>query len=252
MRDFTNWRWCAACWSSSQALIDQRYVVDVVNDGEAAWQQANVLAYDLILLDMMLPKLDGVSLCQRLRSKGCGIPILMLTAATLPLTVTGLDAGADDYLVKPIELQNYLLGLEPCCVRNHTPILSGGGILTQVPMKSPENQPHLTLKGIICWSFCSAVITCTESQCHHRTSLVSCRSSGRGYCQGSYQACVRKLRQWEVLMIWLRRFMVWVITSNYFLSQCWPKREEGGASGKTSPVCVLLCPFTCLPPVVKS
>jgi len=59
-------------------------VVDVVNDGEAAWQQANVLAYDLILLDMILPKLDGVSLC-RLRSKGYGIPILM-TAATLPLT----------------------------------------------------------------------------------------------------------------------------------------------------------------------
>lgn len=90
----------------AEALIDQLYVVDVVNDGEAAWQQVKALAYDLIVLDMMLPKLDGVSLCQRLRSNGHGIPILMLTARdTTTDKVTGLDAGADDYVVKPIELQ---------------------------------------------------------------------------------------------------------------------------------------------------
>lgn len=90
----------------AEALIDQRYVVDVVNDGEAAWQQVKALAYDIIVLDMMLPKLDGVSFCQRLRSNGHGIPILMLTARdTTTDKVNGLDAGADDYVVKPIELQ---------------------------------------------------------------------------------------------------------------------------------------------------
>src|SRR4028119_1019358 len=84
----------------AEALIDQRYVVDVVHDGEAAWQQVKVLAYDLILLDVMLPNLDGVSLCQRLRFHGYGLPILMLTARdTTTDKVAGLDAGADDYVV---------------------------------------------------------------------------------------------------------------------------------------------------------
>lgn len=90
----------------AEALIEQRYVVDVVNDGEAAWQQFNSLSYDLILTDMMLPKLDGVSLCQRLRSYGYGVPILMLTARDASTDkVIGLDAGADDYMVKPVDLQ---------------------------------------------------------------------------------------------------------------------------------------------------
>lgn len=62
----------------AEALIEQRYVVDVVNDGEAAWQQFNSLGHDLIVTDMMLPKLDGVSLCQRLRSHGYGVPISTL------------------------------------------------------------------------------------------------------------------------------------------------------------------------------
>jgi len=62
---------------------------------------------------MMLPKLDGVSLCQRLRFHGHGIPILMLTARD---TTTDKVAGLDGF-VKPIELQEYLLGFEPCCRR---------------------------------------------------------------------------------------------------------------------------------------
>ena len=89
----------------ADALIEQRYVVDVVNDGEAAWQQFNSLSHDLILTDMLLPKLDGVSLCQRLRSHGHSVPILMLTARdTSTDKINGLDAGADDYIVKPVDL----------------------------------------------------------------------------------------------------------------------------------------------------
>jgi DNA-binding response OmpR family regulator len=95
----------------AEALIDQRYVVDVVNDGEVAWQQVKALAYDLILLDMMLPKLDGVGLCQRLRSHGYGIPILMLTAQILPLTkslvwMPGLMIMLSNRLI----YKSYLLG----------------------------------------------------------------------------------------------------------------------------------------------
>jgi DNA-binding response OmpR family regulator len=90
----------------AEALTDQRYVVDVVTDGEAGWDQAKVLEYDLLLLDVMLPELDGISLCQRLRSHGYSMPVLMLTARdTVSDKIAGLDAGADDYVVKPIDLQ---------------------------------------------------------------------------------------------------------------------------------------------------
>jgi len=93
----------------AEAFVDQRYVVDIVNDGEVAWQQVNSLDYDLILLDVLLPKLDGISLCQRLRACGYGVPILMLTARdTTTDKVSGLDAGADDYVVKPVDLQELL------------------------------------------------------------------------------------------------------------------------------------------------
>jgi DNA-binding response OmpR family regulator len=89
----------------AEALTDQRYVVDVVSDGEAGWEQVKVLNYDLMLLDLMLPELDGVSLCQRLRSHGYNMPVLMLTACdTITDKINGLDAGADDYVVKPVDL----------------------------------------------------------------------------------------------------------------------------------------------------
>ena len=87
----------------TEALIDQKYDVDVVNDGEAGWEQITSLYYDLILLDVMLPKLDGVSLCRRLRSSSYHGSILMITALdTSTDKVNSLDAGADDYVVKPV------------------------------------------------------------------------------------------------------------------------------------------------------
>ncbi|MGK7874004.1 MAG: response regulator transcription factor [Xenococcaceae cyanobacterium] len=89
----------------ADAIAEQLYVVDIVSDGEAAWQQIGIVDYDLILVDVMLPKIDGVSLCKRLRSQGFQKPILMLTARdTSTDEVKGLDAGADDYVVKPFDL----------------------------------------------------------------------------------------------------------------------------------------------------
>jgi DNA-binding response OmpR family regulator len=90
----------------AEALTDQRYAVDIATNGESAWHQAKVLDYDLLLLDVMLPELDGISLCQRMRSHGYSLPILMLTACdTINDEINGLDVGADDYVVKPIDLQ---------------------------------------------------------------------------------------------------------------------------------------------------
>ncbi|MEM9905224.1 MAG: response regulator transcription factor [Cyanobacteria bacterium P01_D01_bin.44] len=95
--------------SLTEALEAQRYVVDVVKDGEAGWCQMQSLDYDLTLLDVTLPRLDGIQLCQRLRSRGYGLPVLMLTARdTSHDKVQGLDAGADAYMVKPFDLSELL------------------------------------------------------------------------------------------------------------------------------------------------
>jgi two-component system, OmpR family, response regulator QseB len=90
----------------AEDLRHQHYVVDLASDGIEGWDYSQSVAYDLILLDLMLPKLDGITLCQQLRSQGYKGFVLMLTARdTTTDKVIGLDAGADDYLVKPFELE---------------------------------------------------------------------------------------------------------------------------------------------------
>ena len=87
-------------------LSDSYYAVEAVYDGQAAWELLEVFTYDMILLDVMMPNMDGMTLCKKLRKKGVNIPILMLTAKdTLNDKIEGLDAGADDYLIKPFELE---------------------------------------------------------------------------------------------------------------------------------------------------
>ena len=90
----------------AEDLRYQHHVVDLVTDGLEAWEYAQSTSYDLILLDIMLPRMDGITLCKRLRSSGYSALILMLTAKdTTTDKVVGLDAGADDYLIKPFELE---------------------------------------------------------------------------------------------------------------------------------------------------
>ncbi|XWK90301.1 MAG: response regulator transcription factor [Phormidium sp.] len=114
----------------AEALTDQRYVVDVVSDGETGWEQVKVLNYDLMLLDLMLPELDGMSLCQRLRSHGYNMPVLMLTACdTVTDKINGLDAGADDYVIKPVDLGELFARVRALLRRGNTcspPILEWG------------------------------------------------------------------------------------------------------------------------------
>ena len=89
----------------AEHLIHQYHVVDLAQDGITGFQQAQIAPYDLILLDLMLPRLDGITLCKRLRAEKYQALILMLTAKdTTTDKVIGLDAGADDYLVKPFKL----------------------------------------------------------------------------------------------------------------------------------------------------
>lgn len=88
-----------------EALTDRHYTVDIAADGEAGWEFIQLCTYDLILLDVMLPKLDGINLCRKLRQNNINTPVLMLTAKDSSTDkVMGLDAGADDYVVKPFDL----------------------------------------------------------------------------------------------------------------------------------------------------
>jgi DNA-binding response OmpR family regulator len=85
-----------------KGLREERYAVDLAVDGEEGLQLAGENPYQLIILDIMLPKLDGLTVCRRLRASGNATPILLLTARdSIQDRVSGLDTGADDYLTKP-------------------------------------------------------------------------------------------------------------------------------------------------------
>jgi DNA-binding response OmpR family regulator len=115
-----------------EALTAQRYLVDMVRDGEAAWDRVERFDYDLILLDVTLPRLDGTKLCQRLRNHGYLVPVLMLTARDTSLDkVIGLDSGADAYMVKPFNLQELLAQIRALLRRGQaggTPLLTWGDL----------------------------------------------------------------------------------------------------------------------------
>jgi DNA-binding response OmpR family regulator len=91
-----------------RSLDKEGYEVRVTGDGESALDEAGVFSPDAVVLDLGLPKLDGVEVCRRLRTEG-DVPILILTARdALDARVKGLDSGADDYLVKPFEREELL------------------------------------------------------------------------------------------------------------------------------------------------
>lgn len=104
-----------------RALDLEGYRVHAVGDGEALLAAVAEVHPDLIVLDVMMPRLDGLSACRRLRSQGDRTPILVLTArAEIPDRVSGLDAGADDYLPKPFALDELLARIRALLRRNHS------------------------------------------------------------------------------------------------------------------------------------
>lgn len=95
-----------------KGLTEAGYSVDTASDGEEGLYMATEYPVDAVILDVMLPKLDGISLLSRLRREGVNIPVIMLTAKdTLSDKIEGLDVGADDYLTKPFEFDELLARL---------------------------------------------------------------------------------------------------------------------------------------------
>jgi DNA-binding response OmpR family regulator len=108
----------------AKGLRERAYAVDVVTDGETACFQAEVADYDAIVLDILLPRRDGLSVCRELRQHGASVPILMLTARdSVEARIEGLDSGADDYLTKPFDFGELLARLRALIRRGTRPPL---------------------------------------------------------------------------------------------------------------------------------
>lgn len=100
-------------------LAQSGYTVDTAKDGSEGLQKALMNNYDLILLDVMMPKMNGFDVCKNIKNQKPDIPILLLTAkGTINDKTTGFDSGADDYIVKPFDIQEVLLRVRVLLRRN--------------------------------------------------------------------------------------------------------------------------------------
>ena len=108
----------------AKGLREHAYAVDVAGDGDAAIEQAAATDYDAVILDVMLPRRNGLAVCRTIRESGSSVPILMVTARdAVDARIQGLDCGADDYLVKPFDFGELLARLRALIRRGAHPVL---------------------------------------------------------------------------------------------------------------------------------
>ena len=108
----------------AKGLREHAYAVDVAGDGDAAIEQAAATDYDAVILDVMLPRQNGLAVCRTIRESGSSVPILMVTARdAVDARIQGLDCGADDYLVKPFDFGELLARLRALIRRGGHPVV---------------------------------------------------------------------------------------------------------------------------------
>jgi DNA-binding response OmpR family regulator len=107
----------------AKGLREESYAVDVAATGEDAVYQAAIADYDAVILDVMLPLMDGLAVCRQLRRESSHVPVLMLTARdAVDARIAGLDSGADDYLTKPFDFGELLARLRAVIRRGRQPL----------------------------------------------------------------------------------------------------------------------------------
>jgi two-component system copper resistance phosphate regulon response regulator CusR len=131
----------------AKGLREQSYAVDVAKTGEDAIYQAALADYDAIVLDVMLPRLDGLQVCRRLRKDGSNVPVLMLTARdAVDARIGGLDSGADDYLTKPFDFGELLARLRAVIRRGARPVAQA--VITIGPLEVDTRARRVRRRGL--------------------------------------------------------------------------------------------------------
>ena len=105
----------------AEALQNENYAVDIANDGQLGYEHASTGIYDMVILDLMLPKMNGYEVLSALRRDGDNVPVLILSAKTeLDDKIQGFTTGADDYMTKPFEIRELLMRIQPISIlSNH-------------------------------------------------------------------------------------------------------------------------------------
>ncbi|MCX7772342.1 MAG: response regulator transcription factor [Clostridia bacterium] len=137
-----------------QILNKNNYTVDAVHDGEAGLDNASTGIYDLIILDIMLPKMDGITILKKIRNQGIKTPVMLLTArGEISDKVIGLDSGADDYLPKPFATEELLARIRAMLRRNSEVLVDGNLKFGDIELNTSilmlirgDKQVKLTLK----------------------------------------------------------------------------------------------------------
>ena len=131
--------------SLATALTAANYSVDTVSDGEEAWFRGDTENFDLVILDLGLPKIDGLSVLKRWRAADRAMPVLILTARGAWMErVEGIDAGADDYLVKPFQLEELIARVRALIRRS---VGQGSALLTAGGLAVDTRQMRVLIDG---------------------------------------------------------------------------------------------------------
>ena len=130
----------------SAVLKAAGYVPEIATDGEEAWFRGDTQDYDLIILDLGLPRLDGLAVLKRWRAQGRNTPILVLTArGAWAERVEGIDAGADDYLAKPFRMEELIARVRALIRRSAG---HGAAVIEAGPLSLDTRQMRLTVDGV--------------------------------------------------------------------------------------------------------
>jgi DNA-binding response OmpR family regulator len=184
----------------AKGLREHGHAVDVVGDGAAAVREAAVTAYDLVVLDLMLPEKNGLDVCRELRARGDSVPVLMLTARdAVNDRIDGLDAGADDYLTKPFHFGELLARVRSSTRRRALPILPerltcGALVLNTRTREAWTNNVLIELTA--------REYSLLEYLCGHEGAVISRAEIAEKVWDGRYDPCsnvidvyVRRLRR---------------------------------------------------------
>lgn len=153
-----------------KGLKEEKYTVDCCYDGEEAWYLITTVQYDLVLLDMMIPIIDGLQLCKKVRDASLSIPIIMLTAkSSIEDKVLGLNEGANDYITKPFSFEELLARIK---VQLRSKTTQSRNILKLEDLELDTNTKQVQRAGTII-DLTSKEYTLLEFFMHNQNSIVS-------------------------------------------------------------------------------